>query len=153
MSDYSLYVSMIAQTLQDDDTLNALVDGQIISGFRRAMADQYLTGTNKACIGVRNLDDTSNGLPGCFYHGTSKHDQLIEIRVITKISAIRQDDSYAAGIGARIEALLKGGITKTMNGIEYQIPAVGQISFTPLDDDQFHDRIEIQGVIKIGYFG
>lgn len=152
MSNFSTYVNLVAKALEDDDALREMVDGQIIPGFRRSQADSYLEGENGACIGIRSLSKNSQGLPGCYYHGISKQDHLLEIRVISLLTATRQDDSYAAAIGSRIEDLLKGGITKTLNGVQYQA-AVGPINFTPLDDDQFNDRIEIQATVRIKYYG
>jgi len=153
MSDFSLYTSLVAQRLQDDDTLNALVDGQVIGGFQRTLADNYLTKTNQALVGVRNLNDRSQGLPGCATHGASKHDQLLEIRIITKILPTRQDDSYAASIAARVEALLKPGFTQSMNGVSYQVPYVGNINFSPYPGNDMLDRIEVQGVVNMTYYG
>jgi len=153
MSNFATIISVIAQVLADDDTLNALVDGQIVPGFRRSMSDQYLTGANQACVGVRSLSDNSQGLPGCYYHGESTHDHLIEIRIITKLTTERQSDTYAAAIAARVESLLKAGITKTMNGTSYELPYVGNINFTPLDDDLMNDRIEVQATFRVKYYG
>jgi hypothetical protein len=39
LANFSNYVALVCQCFQDDETLNALCDGQIISGFRRALAD------------------------------------------------------------------------------------------------------------------
>jgi hypothetical protein len=153
MSDFSLYTSLVAQRLQDDNTLNALVDGQVISGFQRTLADNYLTKTNQALVGVRNLNDRSQGLPGCAMHGTSKHDQLLEIRIITKILPERQDDSYAAAIASRVETLLKPGFTQSMNGAEYQVPYIGTINFSPYPGTDMLDRIEVQGTVNMRYYG
>lgn len=151
MVDISAYVSAVAQHLQDDPVLNALVDGQVIPGFRRAAADQFLGGAHQACIGVRSLSKNSQGLPGCAYHGLAQHDQLIEIRIITLLSATRQDDSYACAIGAEVERLLRYGFSETLNGITYNISCIPNINFTALDDDQFNDRIEIQATIRMKY--
>jgi hypothetical protein len=151
MVDCSAYVSAVAQHLQEDDVLNALVDGQVIAGFRRTMADQYLAGTKQTCIGVRNLSKNSSGLPGCAYHGMANHDQLLEIRIITLLSATRQDDSYAYAIGAEVERLLRSGFEETLNGVTYRIPSIPVINFTSLEDDQFTDRIEIQATVRIKY--
>lgn len=150
--DISKIVAVVAQVLQDDDTLNDMVNGQIISGFRRALADDYLEESNHACIGVRNLSKNSQGLPGCASHGASTQEMLIEVRIITLLSKTRQDDSYAAAIASEIEDLLKPGITKTMNGVFYQL-IVGAINFTPLNDDQFNDRIEMQATVKLKFYG
>lgn len=153
MADYSIYVNLVALRLQGDSTLNTLVDGQVIPGFRRALADQFLADSKQACIGVRCLDDRSQGLPGCFSHETSEHDLLLEIRIITLLSDTRQDDSYAAAIASRIETLLKPGWTGTFDQASYQIARVGQIAFSPLADDTLIDRIELQGTIRLRYYG
>ena len=151
MVDISAYVAAVAQHLQDDSALNALVDGQIIPGFRRAAADIFLAGTHQACIGIRNLSKNSQGLPGCAYHGLANHDHLMEIRIITLLSATRQDDSYAYAIGAEVERLLRDGFSETLNGITYNISCIPNINFTALDDDQFNDRIEIQATVRLKY--
>jgi hypothetical protein len=151
MVDISKYVSALAQRLQDDATLNALVDGQIIPGFRRAAADQFLAGTHHACIGIRSLSKNSSGLPGCAYHQISTHDHLIEIRIITQLSSSRLDDSDAYAIGHEVERLLKAGFEQTLNGVTYRFPVVPNINFTALDDDQITDRIEIQATIRLKY--
>lgn len=151
MVDISAYVSVVAQHLQEDDVLNAMCDGRVVPGFRRAQADQYLAEAQGACVGVRNLSKNSAGLPGCAYHGMANHDQLIEIRIITLLSAMRQDDSYAYAIGAEVERLLRSGFEETLNGVAYRIPSIPVINFTSLEDDQFTDRIEIQATVRIKY--
>jgi len=145
-------INAVAKVLEEDNALNLLVDGQIISGFRRAMADDYLGKPNHACIGVRNLVDLSRGLPGCAYHGVSKHNQLIEIRVITLTSTTRQDDYYAGQIADRIERVLKGGVEKVLNATSYQL-LTGDIAFTPLDVEELTDRIEVQSTVRLQYHG
>ena len=153
MVDISAYVAAVAQHLQDDSALNALVDGQIIPGFRRAAADNFLAGTHQACIGIRNLSKNSQPLGGAAHHGGGKHDQLMEIRIITLLSATRQDDSYAYAIGAEVERLLRSGFSEELNGVTYNISSIPNINFTALDDDQFNDRIEIQATIRLKYIG
>jgi hypothetical protein len=130
MSNFSDYVAIIAQVLSDDDIMNALVDGQIIPGFRRSKADSYLGGSNQACVGVRNILSQDQPLPGCAYHGISKYDDRIEIVIIS----ISDDDVYAASIEAVVKRLLKGSVMKTMNNIAYNF-AVGKLDFYPLNDD------------------
>lgn len=149
MSDSSKIIAAIAQVLSDDPALNALCDGMIISGFRRAQADAYLGGSHQACIGVRALSRVSNGLPGCYYHGTSTQDLLVEFAIIT----IADDDSSTAAIASRIEDLMKAGVTQVMDGIEYQL-VTGQISFSPLNDDQAPANwVQLVGTARIKYFG
>lgn len=153
MVDISAYVAAVAQHLQDDSALNALVDGQIIPGFRRAAADKFLAGTHQACIGIRNLSKNSQPLGGAAHHGGGKHDQLMEIRIITLLSATRQDDSYAYAIGAEVERLLRYGFSETLNNVTYNISSIPNINFTSLDDDKFNDRIEIQATVRLKYIG
>lgn len=151
MVDISRYVSAVAQHLQDDATLNALVDGQIVPGFRRAAADDFLVGTQGACVGVRSLSKNSQGLPGCAYHGLAWHDHLLEIRIITLLSATRQDDSYACAIGAEVERLLRSGFEQTINGVTYRLPHISSINFTALEEENVSDRIEIQATVRMRY--
>lgn len=153
MVDISAYVSAAAQHLQADPTLNALCDGMIIPGFRRAAADQFLQGAQGACVGVRSLSKNSQPLGGAAHHGGGKHDQLMEIRIITLLSATRQDDSYAYAIGAEVERLLRHGFSEILNGTIYNISSIPNINFTALDDDQFNDRIEIQATVRLKYLG
>jgi hypothetical protein len=153
MVNIAAYVSAVAQHLQADDVLNALVDGQVVPGFRRANADKYLAGQQDACIGVRNLSKNRKPLGGAAWHGGGKHDQLMEIRIITRLSATRQDDSYAYAIGAEVERLLGCGFSETLNGVTYNISDISDINFTALDDDQFNDRIEIQATVRLKYIG
>jgi hypothetical protein len=153
MVDISRYVSAVAQHLQADDVLNALVDGQVIPGFRRANADQYLAKAQEACIGIKNLSKNSQPLGGAAHHGGGNHDQLLEIRIITMLSATRQDDSYAYAIGAEVERLLRSGFSETLDSITYNISSIPNINFTSLDDDQFNDRIEIQATVRLKYIG
>lgn len=148
-----MYVAAVAQKLLDDPILNFLCDGQIVPGFRRAAADQFLAGTHQACIGIRSLSKNSQGLPGCAYHGIASHDHLMEIRIITLLSATRQDDSYAYAIGAEVERLLRHGFSEILNGTIYNISSIPNINFTALDDDQFNDRIEIQATFRLKYLG
>ena len=151
MVDISAYVSAVAQHLQDDAALNALVDGQIIPGFRRAAADGFLAGTHQACVGVRSLSKNSHGLPGCAYHGLAWHDHLLEIRIITLLSASRQDDSYAYAIGHEVERLLLPGFEQTINGVTYRLPHIQSINFTALEEEGISDRIEIQATVRMRY--
>lgn len=152
MVNISAYVAAVAQKLQDDPTLNALVDGAVVPGFRRAAADSFLSGTHQACVGVRSLSKNSQGLPGCAYHGLSSHDHLLEIRIITLLSATRQDDSYAYAIGHEVERIIKPGFEQAINGVTYRIPHIQSINFTALDDDQLTDRTEIQATIRMKYW-
>lgn len=149
MADFSKIISAVAQALNEDTALNALVDGQVVPGFRRSKADQYLAGANKACVGVRFLNENSIGLPGCSFHGLSDEDLLIEIAIIN----INTDDSYAAAIASAVKDILKKCINITMNGVEYQID-IRQISFKPLDDDQApSDWIQLVGTARAKYLG
>lgn len=145
MADHSIYVSLVAKALEDDDALNTLVDGQIVPGFRRSQADGYLVGPTHACIGVRAVDTISTGLPGCAYHNISEHDLLIEFHIIQ----IATDDTYLAGIADRVQQIMKKPINKTMNGIAYFISTYGPIRFNTLNDDMFVDRIQIIGTCRI----
>jgi hypothetical protein len=153
MVNIAAYVSAVTQHLQADDVLSALVDGQVVPGFRRANADQYLAGPQEACIGVRSLSKNSQPLGGAALHGGAKHDQLMEIRIITLLSATRQDDSYAYAIGAEVERLLRCGFSETLNSIVYNLDSIPNINFTSLDDDLFNDRIEIQATVRLKYIG
>ena len=152
MANISAYVAAVAQKLQDDAVLNALVDGMIVPGFRRAAADSFLAGTHQACVGVRSLSKNSQGLSGCAYHGLSSHDHLLEIRIITLLSATRQDDSYAYAIGHEVERIIKPGFSQIINGVTYQISHIQSINFTALEDENVNDRIEIQATIRIKYW-
>jgi hypothetical protein len=146
MADASLYVNLVAQVLQNDDALNLMVDGHVVPSFRRSQADQYLAGSKQACIGVRNLQGISDALPGCYFHGGTIEDQLIEISV----THITTDDSYANSIVSAIKDLLKAGLECTYGGVLYKA-TVMRLIFAPLDDDQFQDRVQIIGTCRIKY--
>ena len=151
MSDNTIYLNLVAKALESNDTLRDLVNGQIIPGFRRSKADEYLEETNGACIGIKSLSRNSQGLPGCQTHGISKNDHLIEIRVITLITSTKTDDSFNNSITSLIEQTLKGGIVQILDEIEYQV-LVGSINFSILEDDQLSDRIESDATIRLKYF-
>ena len=139
--------------LFDDPILNFLCDCQIIPGFRRAAADSFLAGAHQACVGVRSLSKNSQGLGGCAYHGLANHDHLIEIRIITLLSATRQDDADAYAIAAEVERLLRSGFDQELNGVTYHLSVISGLNFTALDDDQLNDRIEVQATVRIKYIG
>ena len=151
MSDSTIYLNLVAQALESDDTLRAMVDSMIIPGFRRSKADDYLSGTHQACIGIKTVNRISRGLNGCYTHGISINDHVIEIRVITLLSSERQDDSYANSIVSRIEQLLKGGIVQILDEIEYQV-IVGPLNFSILEEEYSTDRIEVQTTARLKYF-
>jgi hypothetical protein len=143
--DFSIYVALVAKALEDDSTLAALVDGQIIPGFRRAQADDFLAGPNHACIGVRAVDTVSTGLPGCAYHNISEHDLLIEFHLIQ----VATDDTYLAGVADQVQQVMKKPISKPMNDIAYFVSTYGPIRFNTLNDDIFVDRIQITGTCRL----
>jgi len=155
MADASLYVNLISQVLQNDDTLGGLVDF-VVPGFRRSAADSYLTGPKQACIGVRNLQCITTPLPGCYFHRGTEEDQLIEIHVIS----IGTDDAAANAIVERIKDLLKGGLYCTYNAISYRV-LVLRLNFAPLDGGNSMDgglspgagpdRVEIIGTVRLKY--
>ncbi len=147
MANPALYVALVAQALSDDAALNSACDGQIVPNFRRSKADQYLTKTNHCCIGVRNLNINSIGLPGCAYHNISDHDQLIEFHIIQKAD----NDSYISSIANQIEQIMKKLITKTMDGVQYSISITGPVRFSPVDDDKFTDRVQITGTCRLKF--
>ncbi len=141
------YIALVAQCLSDDDTLNGLVDGQIIPGYRRALADDYLAGTNHACIGVRNLSLNGQDLPGCAYHSISEYDQLIEVSITHK----SDNDTYISSIVAEIMRIMKRPLTKTIGGVSYSIYTDGRINFVPVNDPAFLDRVEVTGTCRLRY--
>jgi hypothetical protein len=73
MANPSSYIALVTQCFSDDDILNGLVNGQIIAGFQRALADDKLTLANHACIGVRNLNLNGSDFGGVAYHGLSDY--------------------------------------------------------------------------------
>ena len=147
MSNPANYIALVAQCLSDDDTLNGLVDGQIIPGFRRALADDFLVGINRACIGVRNLNLRGQDLPGAAYHGISDYDQLIEISVTN----IAQNDTYISGIIAEIMRIMKRPLSKTIGNVAYSVVTDGRINFVPVNDPAFLDRVEVTGTCRLRY--
>lgn len=153
MVDISAYVAAIAQKLSDDPQINFLTDGQIIPGFRRAAADSFLAGTHQACVGVRSLNKNAKSLSGSAYSGIALHDHLFEIRIITLLSSVRQDDSDAYAIAAEVERILRAGFDQELNGVTYHLSVISGLTFTSLDDDQLNDRIEVQATFRLKYIG
>lgn len=147
MSNPSNYIALVAQCFLDDATLAPMVDYQIVPGYRRALADDYLAETNHACIGVRNLNLRGEDLPGCAYHGMSDYDQLIEISVTNKAD----NDTYISSIVAEIMRIMKRPLTKTIGGISYSVSTDGRINFVPVNDPAFLDRVEVTGTCRLRY--
>lgn len=147
MSNFANYIDLVAQCLQDDDALNALVDGQVIRGYRRALADDFLTGAHQAFIGVRNLNLRGQDLPGAAYHSLSDYDQLIEISVTN----VADNDTYISSIVAEIMRIMKRPLTKTIGGISYSVSTDGRINFVPVNDPAFLDRVEVTGTCRLRY--
>lgn len=147
MADYSIYVSLVAKALEDDDVLRNMVDGKIIPGFRRAQADDFLSGINHACIGVRDVDFLDDPLPGSDYHGLSLYEALIEFHVIH----LAQDGTYIAGIIHEIMRIMKRPINKTLNNISYSVNKYGKLRFFPVNDDQFNDRVQSTGTCTLKF--
>lgn len=144
---FSNYVALVCQCFMDDATLNGMVDGEIVPGFRRTNADSHLEGTHQTCIGVRNLDVTAQDLGGCAYHGLSMYDQLIEISV----TSIASDDTYIASVVHEIMRIMKRPLTKTLNGVSYSIYTTGRGTFRPVNDPAFSDRVEMIGTYRLGF--
>jgi hypothetical protein len=147
MANPANYIALVAQCLSDDNALNALVDGNIIAGFRRALADDYLTGTNKACLGVRNLNLNGQDLPGAAYHGISDYDMLIEFHIVN----ISTNDTYISSIVNEIMRIMKRPLSKTIGGVTYSVSTTGRITFTPVNDPAFQDRVEVTGTCRLRY--
>ena len=145
MADASLYVAIIASILQNDDILGSLVDS-VIPGFNRSLADDYLKGPNKACLGVRNFQTVTQPLPGCYFHGGTEENDGIEFHIIH----ISRTDSQAQAIAARIRDLLKAGLYGSFNGVNYRLNVQG-LTFSPLNDDTFIDRVQIIGTCRLKY--
>jgi hypothetical protein len=76
----------------------------------------------------------------------------MEIRIITLLSATRQDDSYAYAIGHEVERLLRDGFTQELNGISYNVGCIPNINFTALEEENATDRIEIQATVRMKYW-
>ncbi len=144
---FSNYVALVCQCFMDDDTLNGMVDGEIVPGFQRTNADSHLAGTHHTCIGVRNLDVTQQDLGGCAYHGLSMYDQLIEISVTSKAD----NDTYIASVVHEIMRIMKRPLTKTLNGVSYSVYTTGGGTFRPVNDPTFSDRVEMIGTYRLGF--
>jgi hypothetical protein len=147
MADPTLHPNLIAKVFENDDTLRELVDGQIIPNFRRSAADQYLSGTHQACIGIRTVQGITTPLPGCYFHGGTEEDQLIEIALIN----INTDEAYLGAIEAAIKDLLKVGLRITYGGVEYAA-SISRLIFVPLEDDQAPSEwIQKVGTCRLKY--
>jgi hypothetical protein len=147
MSDPTLHPNLIAKVFENDDALNLAVDGQIVPNFRRAQADSYLSKPHQTCIGIRTIQGITEALPGCFFHGGTKEDQLIEIALIN----VGTDESYLGAIEAQIKDLLKVGLRITYGGVEYAA-SISRLIFAPLEDDQApSDWIQKVGTCRLKY--
>ena len=147
MANFANYIALVHQVFMDDTTLAPMVDYQIVPGFRRASADDYLTKTNKTCIGIRTLNVNQQDLGGCSAHGLSFYDDLIEISVTT----IAKDDTYIASVVHEIMRIMKRPLTKTIGGVSYSVYTTGRGSFKPVNDPAFADRIEMTGTYRLGF--
>lgn len=147
MSNPANYIALVAQCFLDDDVLSGLVDGQIVPGYRRALADDYLSGANRACIGVRTLNLRGETTGGSEYHGVNKFDQLIEISVTHK----SDNDTYISSIMSEIIRIMTKRLTKTIGGVAYSVKTDGNINFTPVNDPAFLDRVEVTGTCRLKY--
>ena len=146
MSNPSSYIVLVAKCFEDDTVLSGMID-YIIPGYRRALADDSLTGTNHACIGVRTLNLRGETTGGSEYHGISKFDQLIEISVTHK----SDNDTYISAIEAEIIRVVSKRLTKTIGGVAYSVKTDGNINFTPVNDPVFLDRVEVTGTCRLKY--
>ena len=144
MTDYSARIALIAAVLTNDDTISGLVDGQVISGIQVPPADPYLTKTNQCCISVYTRIGRSMGLPGAAFHGMAECDHLICIDV----HSISDSDTYASQVAGKIEDLLR----KCVEDSSYQIN-VGAITWRPIRDPSFGNRIIINGTVEGSYLG
>ena len=147
LTNFANYVALVAQCFYDDDTLNSMVDGQIVPGFRRASADDFLTGTNKTCVGIRNLNLNTTDLGGCAYHGLSMNDMLLEVSITSKAD----NDTYIASVVHEIMRIMKRPLTKTIGGVSYSVYTVGRGTFRPVNDPAFTDRVEMTGTYRLGF--
>ena len=147
MANPSSYIALVVQCFSDDDALNGLVNGQIIAGFQRALADDKLTLANHACIGVRNLNLNGSDFGGVAYHGLSDYDMLIEIRVIN----VADNDTYISSIVAEIMRIMKRPLTKTICGVSYSVNTDGKMSFRPVNDPAFPNWVEMVGTCRLRY--
>lgn len=147
MANFSNYIALVHQCFMDDSVLPGMVDYAIVPGFQRVSADQYLTGTNKTCIGIRTLNVNQEDLPGCAYHGLSNFDMLIEISV----TSIANNDTYIASVVNEIMRIMKRPLTKTIGGVSYSVYTVGRGSFKPVNDPAFPDRVEMTGTFRLGF--
>jgi len=146
LANFANYIALVHQCLMDDTILGPMVDYQIVPGFQRVLADSYLTGTNKTCIGIRTLDITGDDLGGCAYHGLSFYDDLIEISV----TSIATNDTYIASVVHEIMRIMKRPLTKTVGGVSYSIYAI-KPKWRPVNDPAFADRIEMNGTYRLVY--
>jgi len=151
MSNPSAYVALVVQCFLEDDALAAKFNGNIIPGFQRVSADDYLDPTKnptKCCLGVRTLNLNEDDLGGCAYHGLSDYDQLIEFDLIH----VADSDTYAWGAAAEIMRRMKSPLTNTIGGISYSVSKRnGRLRFTPVNDPAFPSWIEMTATCSLGY--
>lgn len=144
MTDYSARIALIATVLTNDPDIGPMVDGQVVPGVQVPSADKYLTYPNQCCISVYTRIGRSMGLPGAAYHGMAECDHLIHIDV----HSISDSDTYASQVAGKIEDLLR----KCVEDSNYQIN-IGNITWRPIRDPSFGNRIIINGTAEASYLG
>jgi hypothetical protein len=163
MTDYSFYIGLIKQKLEDNATISAAVQGHIYTSSPGMLpADDELYGKTedpnlqKACIGIQHGGLSSQALPGIYWHGFSNNDHLIFIHItvenLSDSSNSRNSDTYAAYLADLIHDLLKGGISITMDGSTHQILFNTPFKITTMSDPAFLNRANCKIQTSIRYY-
>lgn len=85
MTDHTDWINIVQWWLLEDSTIAAATDYQIYVGSPE-LADSHLEETNKTCISIRELNENTNGTPGCAIHGRIEFDLMLQISTISKDS-------------------------------------------------------------------
>jgi hypothetical protein len=153
MVDYSFYIGLVKQALEDNAAITAAVDNMIYTSSPGMLpADDQLLGTNQTCIGIQFGGLVPQALGGVSYHGYSINNQLIYFMVTVENISSRNSDSYASYIIGLIHNLLKGSIEQTMNSITYGI-VFSNFKITSMFDPAFPNRANSKLQAEIKFIG
>jgi hypothetical protein len=103
-------IPVLAQVLQDDNTINAACYGHVTPGYPNALQDSKLTSVEPTAIWIRDFDKTEDSYIGSGSSGEYLYDILFQVDVMSIGS---QDE--AESLRRKCENLLKAARTKTYN--------------------------------------
>jgi hypothetical protein len=116
---------------QDDNTLSALVDGEIHRVDRLVIDDTFVQNTNKTAILLPDvLNENTDGYVDSTYTQQYLHDTLIEVDVVSKVSA-----GYCEQVALATKAVLLTIVDPYFDGQTYNFSM-----FPPISRKSFADE-------------